>query len=77
MFITVKVRSLSVLTCSLSFKVEIHVRKGDSEAEDPIIDIAIMSKADHFIGNCVSSFSAFVNRQRTTEGKPVSFFGLE
>jgi len=57
-------------------EVSIHVRHGDSEADDPIIDIAIMTKADYFIGNCVSSFSAFVNRQRTAREKPVTFFGL-
>ena len=54
-----------------------HYRSGKNKVEDPVVDIAIMSKAAYFIGNCVSTFSAFVRRQRESRNLPVAFFGLD
>lgn len=59
---------------SLALKnLQVVVRKHQDES--PHIDLAILEMSNLFIGNCVSSFSAFVKRSRDVDGFASEFWG--
>lgn len=56
-------------------RMEVPVYRQDLPAS-PHLDLAILGRANYFIGNCISSFSAFVAREREVKGYPTFFWGF-
>lgn len=53
-------------------KVSVH----KLDEPNPHVELAVLGLSNHFIGNCISSFTAFVKRERDTKGFPSSFWAF-
>ena len=43
---------------------------------DEFVDLYVLGQSKVFLGNCVSSYSSFVRRERDVLGKKTVYFGL-
>jgi len=64
------------MTEELSKVLKVRVVTSPSSTNDPHFDLSVMGLSNHFVGNCISSFSAFVKRERDVRGFPSTFFAF-
>lgn len=64
---------LPPLTKALS-RMEVKVVK--AEGSTPHVELAVLGLSNYFIGNCISSFTAFVKRERDVRGLPSAFWAF-
>ena len=55
----------------------LQVKFSKSKKDNPHFDLALMARGDIFIGNCFSTFSAFVKRERDVKKLPSEFWGFK
>jgi len=63
-------------TFSITMIIPLQMQIVQLKPADAQLDLVLMNKADLFLGNCISSFSAFVKRARDANQLPSEFFGL-
>ena len=68
----VKCQSSFTCVCVSSYQVRVY----HADPHLPLVDMTLLVKSDHFIGNCVSSFTSYVKRARDVAQKPTSFWGF-
>lgn len=56
---------------------KIGVRAFRRDPDDPHVSLAILAQSTYYLGNCVSSFSAFAKRERDASGLPSGFWAWD
>lgn len=54
----------------------LKIKAFKQDKDDPHVDLAVLGQSNHFIGNCISSFSAFAKRERDVNSLPSSFWAF-